>query len=167
MPPPRSNLLTDDNVLRLRNLIAQGNYHQAAGLVIDTLAAPVDQERRCALNTLLALIPAAAFDADAHLLTIRACLDAYTQPDAAATLLLRAIILYKAEGDLNHAGRCYIELIRLYLQQEDFQTARLYVAEAESVVNQVTEHSIQAGLYLRLAELCPDLGRLHESVRYG
>lgn len=167
MPPFRSNELTDDVLRYLRILILQGDYHDAAAYLIETLATPVAQKERQRLHELLALVPAETFDASAHLLALRAFLHAYTQPDAAAILLLRAIILYRAEDNFNHAGRCYVELIRLYLQQEDFQTARLYIAEAESVVNQVTDPTIQAGLYLRLAELCPDLGRLHASMRYG
>lgn len=65
------------------------------------------------------------------------------------------------------AAKCCLELARLYHTREDFRTAYHWVHEAESHLSQAENEPLQADFLFRLAELCPDIGKLHESQTYA
>lgn len=147
--------------------LAQAKFVQAATLLIAHLPSPLPHRLHPHLDALLACFPATVQADNPDLLYLQSLLLAQTKAAVATPQLLRAILLYKAQGQLNRAAICYFELIRIYTQHEDFRTAFLYVNEAEALLPQLTDPAVEAQLCLRLAELCPDLGRLRESVDYA
>jgi tetratricopeptide (TPR) repeat protein len=70
-------------------------------------------------------------------------------------------------NDVNRAATCHFELVRIYQRQQDFYTAHLYVQDAEVLLQKVTDENLHADLLLRLATLCPDIGRLREGIVYA
>jgi len=152
---------------QVEQYLRQAQFDAAALLVVENLPENLPLPFYDQLEALLARFPADAFDANPDLLYLQSLLLAQTNVKQAATQLLRAISLYRNQGNHNRSAVCYFELIRTYQQQEDFRTAYLYVQEAEELLHQITEPAVEARLYLRLAELCPDLGRLHESIGFA
>jgi len=146
---------------------AQAEFTAAAALLIEHVALPLPQAQHCQLTVLLHRFPPALRESEPDLLCLYSQLQISTDAEAAATTLLRAILLYKARGQVARAARGYVELIRRYSHREDFRTAYLYVGEAAALLPQIPDPAIEAQLLLRLAELCPDLGRLHESISYA
>lgn len=151
----------------LSDYLTQAQWAQAATLLAENLPSDLPPVLHDSLEEWLARFPVDAFDANPDLLYLQSLPLARTKVAMAATQLLRAILLYRNRGNINRAATCYFELIRIYEQQEDFRTAYLYVGEAEELLRQVTDPVVEARLYLRLAELCPDLGRLRESIDYA
>ena len=147
--------------------LAQAKFVQAATLLIEHLPSQLSPLLYTPLDALLARFPAAIRADNPNLLYLQSLLLAQTKVEVATTQLLRAILLYKAQGQTNRAAICYLELIRIYTQREDFRTAFLYVNEADALLQQLADPAVEAHLFLRLAELCPDLGRLRESVDYA
>ncbi len=152
---------------QLDHHLDQAEFVQAATLLIAQLPPQLPTALQPQVNTLLARFPAALRADNPDLLYLQSLLLAQTQTEVAATQLVRALLLYRAQGQLKRAANCYFELIRIYAQREDFRTALLYVGEAEALLHQLTDPRLEAQLFLRLAELCPDLGRLQESIDYA
>lgn len=148
-------------------LIAESQFDDAASLLVKHLNDPLPTAFHATLDEMLHCFPADLFDVKPDLLYLQGLRLAQGEPELATTKLLRAILLYRSQDELNRTASCYFALIRIYQQSEDFRTAYLYVQEAEALLSHLTEPAIKAQLYLRLAELCPDLGRLGESIGYA
>ncbi len=167
MPLSQPGLLPPAILQQVEQALRQAQFDAAALLVVAHLPESLSPVLHAQLAELLARFPADAFDANPDLLYLQSILLVQTHVKQAATQLLRAIALYRNQGDRNRTAACYFELIRTYHQQEDFRTAYLYVQEAEELLHQITNPAVEARLYLRLAELCPDLGRLHEAIGFA
>ncbi|MEZ4867543.1 MAG: tetratricopeptide repeat protein [Caldilineaceae bacterium] len=117
---------------------------------------------------LLAHFPQWLQDANPHLLYVRGVI--HMQQGAleqAITLLQRAFLLYQHQQDANGAANCALGLITIHLRREDFQTAQLHVQEIETLLVRMDDETVQTHLYLRLAELCPDIGRVAASITFA
>lgn len=86
--------------------------------------------------------------------------------DNAINCLQKAEIHFSQNQPLR-AAKCCLELARLYHTREDFRTAYHWVLEAESHLSEEENVPLQADFLFRLAELCPDIGKLHESQTYA
>lgn len=135
----------------------------AAALDENVYALPVDQWQRIVLD-----FPQWLQNANPHLLYCRGviCLQQGAL-DQATTLLQRALLLYQHQQQMNGAAKCSLALITSHLRREDFQTAHLHMLETEALLIQVADDTLQTQLYLRLAELCPDIGRVAESITFA
>ena len=65
------------------------------------------------------------------------------------------------------AINCCLELTTLYQQRGDFQTALYHIQEAENISTTIVDQTAKARLLLSLAELCPDIGQLEQSIQYA
>ncbi|MBX3011115.1 MAG: hypothetical protein KF832_06385 [Caldilineaceae bacterium] len=167
MFPAGSTGLPPASLSKINQYLQQGQFNEAVALLTTHAPEAVPQVWHEPLRELLKRFSPDAFDANPDLLYWQSILLAQTNSEQATTQLLRAILLYRNHGAINRAAACYFELIRIYQQREDFRTAYLYVREAEEVLRQIPELAIEARLYLRLAELSPDLGRLREGIDYA
>jgi len=153
--------------LQIQQQLDASNYTKAAKL----LAIAADQEQHVPVThfqLLLHRFPVELFDINPDLILTQALLAiAADQLEQATPLLQRASFFYHQEKKLNSTIDCYCRLISLYQRQEDFRTAYAYVQEVNGFLSQVTDQAAQAKLTLRLAELCPDIGRLREGLLYA
>lgn len=165
--PSSFPLLAAAVAAQIDSYLDQADFAAAAVLLAEQVPMPLPHPLHCQLAGLLRRFPPALLETDPDLLCLHSLVQAPTNAEAATTALLRAILFYTTQAKFTRAALCYFELIRLYSQREDFRTAYLYVGEVEALLHQITDPTMEAQLLLRLAELCPDLGRLREGIDYA
>lgn len=165
--PAAFPLLAAEVATQLDGYLDQADFTAAAALLVEQVSIPLHHPLHSQLAALLRRFPPAQRETNPDLLCLHSQLQAPTDAATATTTLLRATLLYKAQRSFTRAALCYFELIRLYSQREEFRTAFLYVGEVEALLQQLSDPTLEAQFLLRLAELCPDLGRLRESIGYA
>ncbi len=152
----------------IKQHLALHEFAQAAQMLIAEIEFLLQHYDHPSIAALLAALPAEQFDADPDLLWTRSLVYLAAEDlEKAAPLLHRASLFYLQNDDLRRTADCYCALVTIYQHRENFSTAYLYIQETELLLAQMTEPKVKATLCLRLAELCPDIGRLHESLAYA
>ncbi|MEZ4708280.1 MAG: hypothetical protein R3A44_13800 [Caldilineaceae bacterium] len=143
-------------------------FNQVAAELAAALAQNNIQLSSAEWMALSGLFPCEMLDANPDLLF---CRGLYAMQEGALEtaipLLQRGLLLYQHQGNANGAANCCLALMTVHLRREDFPTAHLHMQEAEALLARVDNKAIQTHLYLRLAELCPDIGRVAESIIFA
>ncbi|HRW06878.1 MAG TPA: hypothetical protein P5121_17370 [Caldilineaceae bacterium] len=151
----------------IQTALNRQNYDDAARQLVDVVSGAQEQ-RVEQINALLAQFPRKLLDNHPDLLLIQALQALHAERlDQALPLLQRASLFYLQRQAVEQALNCYYHLISLYQRWENFPMASVYVEEARKLLEQVTNAEHQAKLTLRLAELCPDIGRLRDGLSYA
>lgn len=155
----------------VRTLLQTAAYDQAGKMLvaqIEMLLEPGDWQ---AVQALLPLFPGHLFDEDPDLRYVEGLVYAKAGRVQEATKLLeRARFSYTTHQAYSKAVKCSLELARLCLSRDNFRTAYYYLAEEIQPLiakGLVTDPTLEARFFLRMAELCPDIGKLRTAIDYA
>ena len=155
----------------LRSLLAEQKFEQAGQLLLAHAEQLLEYNGWRALNAVLPLFPAHLFDEDPDFRYVEGLVYAKAGlHQEAINLLERARFSYTTNQAYTKAAQCGLELVRLYLGRDNFRTAYYYLnEEIEPLIERglVTDPLVRARFFLRMAELCPDIGKLRVSVEYA
>lgn len=151
--------------------LKNGTLDQAVQVLYSQIELLLEQNNWQSVYTLLPLFPVITFEESADLRYIEGLI--YAKADLlteATNLLERARFSYTVQHSYNKIVICNLELARLCLSREDFRTAYYHLhEEVEPLIEQglVDDPALHARFFLRMAELCPDVGRLRATVDYA
>lgn len=156
---------------RVCGWLATGALDQAVQLLFSQIEALLEQNDWQSVHALLPLYPVSAFEENMDLRYVEGLIYAKAGLLSEATNLLeRARFSYTVQHSYNKTARCSLELARLCLSRENFRTAYYHLhEEVEPLIEQgvVDDPALRARFFLRMAELCPDVGRLRATVDYA
>ncbi len=149
-----------------------GDFGQAATRLATTIETLLDRCPSAAIQAILARFPATHLAEDRHLAYVTGMCYAHTgQIQAAIKRLERARFSYTAtDPQIEQAVRCSLALARLYCSREEFQTAYHQLhTHVQPWIEQglLTEPTLCARFYLRMAELTPDIGYFGQTADYA
>jgi len=151
--------------------LATGAHDQAIQVLYSQIELLLEQNNWQSVHTLLSLFPVTAFEENPDLRYIEGLIYAKAGLLSEATNLLeRARFSYTVQRSYNKMVICSLELARLCLSRENFRTAYYHLhEEVEPLIEQevVDDPALRARFFLRMAELCPDVGRLRATVDYA
>jgi len=152
-------------------LLAAGALDEAVQMLFNQIEPLLEQSDWQSVHALLTLFPIIAFEETTDLRYVEGLIYAKAGLLSEATNLLeRARFSYTVQHSYNKMARCSLELARLCLSRENFRTAYYHLhEEVEPLIEQrvVDDPALRARFFLRMAELCPDVGRLRATVDYA
>lgn len=169
MSSPQALLL----ILNAIRSAQQADQHgQAAVLLAEHIHTLLDICGTALGTEVLTHFPPALFHENRDLYYVEGMLYARTgQVTEAIKQLERARFSYTiAPAKVEQAVRCSLELARLYCSREGFQTAYYHLRQhVQPWIDEgvLTDPTLRARFYLRMAELTPDIGRFGETVAYA
>jgi len=167
VPPHAAQTHLDE----VRHWLTIGAVEQATDLLFAQIEALLAQNEWQHVHALLPLFPPISFEENPDLRYVEGLIYAKAGLLIEATNLLeRARFSYTVQRSYNKMVTCSLELARLCLSRENFRTAYYHLhEEVEPLIQQgiVDDPALRARFFLRMAELCPDVGRLHATVDYA
>ncbi len=155
----------------VRTLLQTAAYTQAGQMLVAQIETLLESGDWQAVHALLPLFPGHLFDEDPDLRYVEGLVYAKAGLVQEATKLLeRARFSYTTQQAYGKAVKCSLELARLCLSRDNFRTAYYYLyEEIQPLIEQglVTDPQLQARFFLRMAELCPDIGKLQAATDYA
>lgn len=155
----------------VRSLLAAQEFEQAGQHLIAHIEQLLEYGEWQKIHALLPLFPAQLFDEDPDFRYVEGLVYAKAGLyQEAINLLERARFSYMTSQAYVKAAQCGLELARLYLSRDNFRTAYYYLhEEIQPLIERglVADPLIRARFFLRMAELCPDIGKLRASVDYA
>jgi len=155
----------------VRTLLQTAAYSQAQEILVAQIETLLEQGEWQDVHALLPLFPGHLFDEEPDLRYVEGLVYAKAGLVQEATKLLeRAKFSYTIHEAYAKAVKCSLELARLCLSRDNFRTAYYYLyEEIQPLIERalVTDPHLQARFFLRMAELCPDIGKLRSATDYA
>lgn len=153
-------------------LLCAEDFPQAAACLAATVEGILEHHPPACLEATLARFPASLVEEDRNLCYVTGMLYARTgQVELAIKRLERARFSYTTTApQIDQAARCSLELARLYCSREQFQTAYHHLREQVQPwieTGTLTDSTLCARFYLRMAEITPDIGCFGQTADYA